>query len=114
MNVNINVKDLFNPNSYSSKAMPLCDEICTMLDDEIGVSDEIKECRKKNNKTYHKFIDSLSPEQSELYDDYYWAQVEENAISDREYFSKGMRLGAALMMELLGGMELLNGGVEND
>ena len=114
MNVNINVKDLFNPNSYSSKAMPLCDEICTMLDNQLCVSDELQECEKKNDKTYRKFIDSLSPEQLKLYNDYSWELIEENAILNREHFNMGMRLGTALMMELLGGMERLNGGVDND
>lgn len=98
----MNTKDIFNPNNYTSKNMPLCEQFCMFIDDKGTVSDDMEECRKKYRDDTTAFLHSLSPEQSKLYDRYYDGEVEEYAIATREHFNMGMCLGARLMLELLG------------
>lgn len=59
------MKDIFNPDSYTEKAMPISTALCRAIDD-LGNLDEasnaVTECRKAYSEIYDKFFNSLTKE----------------------------------------------------
>ena len=97
--------DIFNPNTYTEKAMPLTSALCEMLvgcGDLGRTSDGIKAIRNSNAEDYDKFIDTLSEEQTDLLSKVEWNNINEYATENTEYFCRGMKFGIMLMKELLG------------
>ena len=100
------MKDIFNPDSYTEKAMPISTALCRAIDD-LGNLDEasnaVTECRKAYSEIYNKFFNSLTKEQQDLYRNVQRGDMEESALEIRESFNKGLRFGVLLMQELFGG-----------
>ena len=97
--------DIFNPNSYTSKAMPLTSALGKALCDygDLGKnSDNIKAIMQNDDEDYRKFTDTLSKEQKALLSKVEWNDISKNATENTEYFCRGMKFGIMLMKELLG------------
>lgn len=100
------MKDIFNPDSYTEKAMPISTALCRAIND-LGnlneASNAVTECEKAYSEIYDKFFNSLTKEQKDLYVDVQWGNMEESALKIYESFNKGLRFGVLLMQELFGG-----------
>ena len=97
--------DIFNPNSYTEKAMPLTSAFCNMLVNygNLGKnSANIKAIMQNDDEDYRKFTDTLSKEQKALLSKVEWNDISKNATENTEYFCRGMKFGIMLMKELLG------------
>ena len=97
--------DIFNPNSYTEKAMPLTSAFCKVLCGcgDLGKnSDNIKAIMQNDDEDYRKFTDTLSKEQKALLSKVEWNDISKNATENTEYFCRGMKFGIMLMKELLG------------
>ena len=97
--------DIFNPNSYTSKAMPLTSALVKALCDcgDLGKnSDNIKAIMQNNNEDYKRFTDTLSKEQKELLSKVEWNDMSKNAIENNEYFCRGLKFGILLIKEIFG------------
>ena len=97
--------DIFNPNSYTEKAMPLTSAFCKVLCDcgDLGKnSDNIKAIMQNDDEDYRKFTDTLSEEQKALLLEVEWNDISKNATENTEYFCRGMKFGMMFMKELLG------------
>ena len=92
--------DIFNPNSYTEKAMPLTTALynalkCSEISDFDLVSDDIKAHRKSVKADFSEIEYSL-------FDKVFTAYSEEMSMESNESFNRGFKLGAMLMKELLG------------
>lgn len=98
-------EDIFNANSYTSKAMPVTYELAESLKEEFtGVSDEVKEFREQHqdvSERYDSFYKSLTKDQQEIIFDNDWDRMIEWDMQATENFAKGLKLGFRLAMELL-------------
>ena len=93
---------MFDSDRYTQKSMPVCSELCRIITEElVQVSDEIMECREKNNDDYEEFYNSLSSQQRDLYERYWEAKLEEYTMGLTEHFNMGMYFGSRLAVELL-------------
>ena len=99
------MENIFKPDSYTEKSMPvssiLCDAISAMGD--LGnVSTAVSEVREKSQIKDKEFFNSLNEKQTEMFNEYYEQECKETTIELHEYFNKGLRFGAMLMLELIG------------
>ena len=100
-------EDIFNANSYTSKAMPVTYELVSKLNYHVfdTVSDEMSELTKKNRVISDKanaLYFSLSKEQQKILDEEYDSSLARYTLTQNENFAKGLKLGFRLAMELLG------------
>lgn len=100
-------EDIFNANSYTSKAMPVTYELVSELNYHVfdTASDEMSELTKKNRVISDKanaLYFSLSKEQQKILDGEYDSLATEISLTGKENFAKGLKLGFRLAMELLG------------
>ena len=98
------MKDIFNPDSYTEKAMPISTALCRAIDD-LGNFDEasnaVTECRKAYSEIYDKFFNSLTKEQQNLYRDVQCGDMKESDLEIREYFNRGFRFAMLLVKEMM-------------
>ena len=97
--------DIFNPNSYTEKAMPLTSAFCNMLVNygNLGMnSDEMKTFISKRAEACKKLENTLNKEQQEMFFDMECDSIDQYATENVEYFCRGMKFGIMLMKELLG------------
>ena len=99
-------EDIFNANSYTSKAMPVTYELVSKLNYYVfdTVSDEMSELTKKNRAVSEKsnaLYFSLSKEQQKILDNQYESFLAKYTLTQNENFAKGLKLGFRLAMELL-------------
>lgn len=101
----MDMENIFKPDSYTEKSMPvssiLCDAISAMGDLD-HVSTAVSEVREKSQIKDKDFFNSLNEKQTEMFNEYYERECEETTIELHEYFNKGLKFGAMLMLELLG------------
>ena len=100
----MNIEKMFDPNSYTEKAMPVMSAIFASLEIN-GKSDQRKQLSEKNKELHEKRIaifKELSPEQRDIVNDDDDIEMELHAMELSETFSCGCKLGAMLMLELLG------------
>ena len=57
---------------------------------------------KQSNEYLEEFRQELSAEGKQAYENYYNAQMELADISEKDTFIRGIRLGARLMLDILG------------
>ena len=100
-------EDIFNPDSYTSKAMPVTYELVSFLNDEAfdTVSKVIDKKRRKYGATTEQVIAlyrSLNEEQQKILDGEYDSLATEISLTGKENFAKGLKLGFRLAIELLG------------
>lgn len=99
--------DIFNPNSYTEKAMPLTsalfDAFSTAgLQNISSVHKQFLNDNSEVGERYKNFYDSLNEEQKKILDDDKNLEIEEYTLANTEKFCAGFKLGAMLMKELLG------------
>lgn len=100
--------DIFNENSYTSKAMPTVHQMFSELHEAFcgKSSAEYSELRNQNDatetrKAYNEFMKTLTEKQRDLLDDVEVLDAKENVLLESELFAKGFKLGFRLAMELL-------------
>lgn len=95
--------DFFKANRFSETAMPLSSDLCSTLDgfSLMGASDDLQAFRERTKPDVNRFLDSLSEEQSALYEKYWENEAEEYTIGVTEHFNRGMCIGMRLALELL-------------
>ena len=99
--------DIFNPNSYTEKAMPITSELFDIfstsgLQNISSVHKDFLSDNSEIRERYRAFYDSLNTEQKKILDDNCDMETKEYTIATTESFSAGFKLGAMLMKELLG------------
>ena len=100
-------EDIFNANSYTSKAMPVTHDFFYAVNSWIfsTPSDEIQELIEKHkpiSNKYNALYQSLNKEQQKILDDEYESFSTEVSLTGAESFAKGLKLGFRLAIELLG------------
>lgn len=100
----MNIEKMFDSNSYTEKAMPITSAIFASLDIN-GKSNQRKQLSEKNKDLHEKrmaIFKELSPEQRDIVDSDDEIEMELHAMELSETFSCGCKLGAMLILELLG------------
>ncbi|MBQ8133124.1 MAG: hypothetical protein IJ192_01745 [Clostridia bacterium] len=100
----MNMKDIFYPNNYTEKAMPVSTSLCRALESSglDMMSDETKKITEEHSKLNDEFFNSLNDKQKDIYHKKFLNDSEEEAAVSHEYFNMGLCFGAMLMKELLG------------
>ena len=100
-------EDIFNANSYTSKAMPVTYELVSQLNCLLfdTVSDEMRQKINEIGATSEQMTalyQTLNEEQQKILDGEYDSLATEISLTGKENFAKGLKLGFRLAMELLG------------
>ena len=96
----MNIEKMFDPNSYTEKAMPLSTALLGCLKDGIYggldmASDAILKAREKRTETFDEV-------EVALFNKVWDAYCEETLLENEEHFNLGLKLGTMLVLELLG------------
>ena len=97
--------DIFNPNSYTEKAMPLTSALCDILNnlDNLGKNSEKVEALMNNGEEKYKdFCNTLNKEQNELFFEVENNDILKSATENTEFFCRGFKFGILLMKEIFG------------
>ena len=97
----MNIKDIFDPNTYTTKAMPFSTQLSYMLDSTTDLGKMSNDSRKlagEHSKEYIKFYSSLTTEQQETFEKIF---ENESRLISKEYFNRGFKFGVMLMKEAL-------------
>ena len=96
----MNIEKMFDPNSYTEKAMPFITALNYVFEDcnhsELDrCSDAVMELRNKKN-------DDFSKVEIDLFNKVWDSVSDEMSLVSAEKFACGFKMGALLMLELLG------------
>ena len=99
-------EDIFNANSYTSKAMPVTYELVSQLNCLLfdTVSDEMRQKINEIGATSEQMTalyQALNEEQQKVLDSKYESFSAEVSLTGAENFAKGLKLGFRLAIELL-------------
>lgn len=96
----MNIEKMFDPNSYTEKAMPFTNFLHYAFNEYSNskmdsVSDAVRECSVKREETFDDVENGLF---NKVWDSF----AKETTLENQENFNFGFRMGALLMLELLG------------
>lgn len=97
-------KELFNPENYTEENNPFLSAIARELSNATDLgrnSNAMEKLLKKNSIYFDEFINSLDEHQKELYEQLYYANIEENSVAELESFVKGFKIATKIMTECL-------------
>lgn len=96
----MNIEKIFDPNSYTEKAMPFTSYLHYAFKEYSGgkmnnVSDVVSECSKKRKENFDDV-------EYDLFNKVWDSFAEETLLENEENFNFGFKMGAILMLELFG------------